>query len=45
MVDEKKISFNPAVELSFLKPEEQRDFLEAMATTKLIALHINKVRL
>lgn len=30
MVDEKKISFNPAVELSFLKPEEQRDFLEAM---------------
>lgn len=30
MVDEKKISFNPAVELSFLKPEEQRDFLEAV---------------
>ena len=30
MVDEKKISFNPAVELSFLKPQEQRDFLEAM---------------
>lgn len=30
MVDEKKISFNLAVELSFLKPEEQRDFLEAM---------------
>lgn len=30
MVDEKKISFNPAVELSFLKPEEQRDFLEVM---------------
>ncbi len=28
MVDEKKISFNPAVELSFLKPEEQRDFLK-----------------
>ncbi len=30
MVDEKKISFNPAVELSYLKPQEQRDFLEAM---------------
>lgn len=30
MVDEKKISFNPAIELSFLKPEEQIDFLEAM---------------
>lgn len=30
MVDEKKIAFNPAVELSYLKPEEQRNFLEAM---------------
>ena len=30
MVDEKKIAFNPAVELSYLKPEEQTDFLEAM---------------
>ena len=30
MVDEKKIAFNPAVELSYLKQEEQRDFLEAM---------------
>lgn len=30
MVDEKKIAFNPAVELSYLKPEEQRSFLEAM---------------
>ena len=30
MVDEKKISFNPAVELSYLKPQEQRDFLDAM---------------
>ena len=30
MVDEKKIAFNPAVELSYLKPEEQHDFLEAM---------------
>lgn len=30
MVDDKKIAFNPAVELSYLKPEEQNDFLEAM---------------
>ena len=30
MVDEKKIAFNPAVELSYLKPQEQRDFIEAM---------------
>ena len=30
MVDNKTISFNPAVELSYLKPEEQKDFLEAM---------------
>ena len=30
MVDEKKIAFNPAVELSYLKPEEQKDFLESM---------------
>ena len=30
MVDEKKIAFNPAVELSFLKDEEQADLLEAM---------------
>lgn len=30
MVDEKKIAFNPAVELSFLKNEEQTDLLDAM---------------
>ena len=30
MVDEKKIAFNPAVEISYLKPEEQREFLDAM---------------
>ena len=30
MVDERKIAFNPAVELSYLKSEEQREFLEAM---------------
>ena len=30
MVDEKRIAFNPAVELSYLKPEEQKEFLEAM---------------
>ena len=30
MVDEKKIAFNPAVELSYLDESQQRDFLEAM---------------
>lgn len=30
MVNEKKIAFNPAVELSYLKPSEQKEFLEAM---------------
>ena len=30
MVDEKKIAFNPAVELSYLKPSEQKKCLEAM---------------
>ena len=30
LVDQKKISFNPAVELSYLTPAEQKDFLEAM---------------
>lgn len=30
MVDEKKIAFNPAVELSYLKTSEQKEFLEAM---------------
>ena len=30
MVDEKKISFNPAVELSYLDAKQQQDFLEAM---------------
>ena len=30
MVDAKQIAFNPAVEISYLKPEEQKDFLEAM---------------
>ena len=33
MVDEKKISFNPAVELSYLDESQQRDFLEAMDGT------------
>ncbi|EAG9406771.1 ParB/RepB/Spo0J family partition protein [Listeria monocytogenes] len=30
MVDDKKIAFNPAVELSYLKPDEQKNLLEAM---------------
>ena len=34
MVDEKKISFNPAVELSYLDEKQQRDFLEAMDGTQ-----------
>ncbi|MSC65763.1 MULTISPECIES: ParB/RepB/Spo0J family partition protein [Faecalibacterium] len=34
MVDEKKISFNPAVELSYLDEKQQRDFLEAMNDTQ-----------
>ena len=33
MVDEKKIAFNPAVELSYLDESQQRDFLEAMNDT------------
>ncbi len=34
MVDEKKIAFNPAVELSYLDTNQQRDFLEAMQDTQ-----------
>ena len=34
MVDEKKIAFNPAVELSYLDEVQQRDFLEAMEDTQ-----------
>jgi ParB family chromosome partitioning protein len=35
MVDDKKISFNPAVELSYLKPEEQDMFVEAMENAQV----------
>lgn len=35
MVDDKKISFNPAVELSYLKPEEQDMFVEAMENAQI----------
>ncbi len=35
MVDEKKIAFNPAVELSYLDESQQRDFLEAMKTPRM----------
>ena len=42
MVDEKKIAFNPAVELSYLKLKEQTDLLDAMdseqATPPLLSL-------
>ena len=34
MVDEKKLAFNPAVELSYLDESQQRDFLEAMNDTQ-----------
>ena len=34
MVDEKKVAFNPAVELSYLDESQQRDFLEAMQDTQ-----------
>lgn len=34
LIDQKKISFNPAVELSYLTEPEQRDFLEAMQDTQ-----------
>ena len=34
LVDQKKISFNPAVELSYLTADEQRDFLQAMEESK-----------
>ena len=34
IVDEKKISFNPAVELSYLDEAQQRDFLQAMDETQ-----------
>ena len=34
MVDSKRIAFNPAVELSYLKPEEQNNFIEAMDITQ-----------
>ena len=34
MVDEKKIAFNPSVELSYLDEAQQRDFLEAMNDTQ-----------
>ena len=34
MMDEKKIAFNPAVELSYLDESQQRDFLEAMEDTQ-----------
>ena len=49
LVDKKKVSFNPAVELSYLKPEEQEMFLEAMdycqtAPSLSQAQRMNKLR-
>ena len=34
MVDEKKVSFNPAVELSYLSPEQQQEMIKAMDDTQ-----------
>ena len=34
MVDEKKVSFNPAVELSYLSPEQQQEMINAMDDTQ-----------
>ncbi len=34
LVDQKQVSFNPAVELSYLTPEEQKDVIEAMDFTQ-----------
>ena len=34
MLDQKQISFNPAVELSYLTPDEQKSLLEAMDYTQ-----------
>ena len=35
LVDEKKIAFNPAVEISYMKPEEQKEFYEAMEIAQI----------
>ena len=42
MVDEKKIAFNPAVELSYLDESQQRDFLEAMHYNPFAYVHSEK---
>ena len=41
MVDEKKIAFNPAVELSYLDESQQRDFLEAIRRTDTAIVRSN----
>ena len=40
LVDQKKISFNPAVELSYLDESQQRDFLEAMDGTQILSTQL-----
>ena len=40
MVDTKKIAFNPAVELSYLKPEEQTLLLDAMGSEQATPYHV-----
>ena len=44
MVDEKKISFNPAVELSYLDEAQQRDFLEAMLDSSRHSVSIGTIK-
>ena len=44
MVDEKKIAFNPAYELSFLKPDEQQMLVETMDYEQAKAIHRPKCR-
>jgi len=45
MVDEGKIAFSPAVELSYLKPQEQADLLETMETEERTPSHAQAIRM
>lgn len=45
MVDENKMAFNPAVEISYLKPSEQRILLDAMSLNDCTPSHAQTIRL
>lgn len=45
MVDENKIAFNPAVEISYLEPSEQRVLLDAMSLNDCTPSHAQAIRL